>query len=131
MNTGVPAAVLLELLYLFTRHLRLLKIKIKSLNSDGFSTGLVCTISGFFFIIKRLLYYTDKLISLSVIFPFAAYGSFSLAEVFADKILSWYGSAQHDSFWDSSMKVSVVLGKSLGDALSRMVKLCYSITFFV
>ncbi|KAB5541415.1 hypothetical protein DKX38_014389 [Salix brachista] len=50
----------------------------------------------------------------------AAYGSFSLAEVFADKILSWYGSAQHDSFWDSSMKVSIVLGKSLGDALSWM-----------
>jgi hypothetical protein len=69
LNNGVSAAVLLELLYLFTQHLRLLKIKIKSSNSDGFSTGLVCTDLFFFFflvIIKRLPYYTDKLISLSV-----------------------------------------------------------------
>jgi hypothetical protein len=34
-------------------------------------------------------------------------------------------------FWASAMKVSIVLGKSLGDALSWMVKLCYSITLFV
>ncbi|KAG5238926.1 HVA22 protein [Salix suchowensis] len=58
---------------------KLLKIKIKSLNSDGFSTGWF-------------------LISLSVIFPFAAYGSFSLAEVFADKILSWFPLYHHMKF---------------------------------
>ncbi|KAG5238936.1 HVA22 protein [Salix suchowensis] len=45
-----------------------IEIKIKSLNSDGFSTGLV------------------------------SYGSFSLAEVFADKILSWFPLYHHMKF---------------------------------
>jgi len=82
-------------------------------------------------IIKRLPYHTDKLISLSVFILLQLMDLLASRKSLQIKFSPGMVLPNMIPFWASAMKVSIVLGKSLGDALSWMVKLCYSITLFV
>nr|GLL47366.1 HVA22-like protein k isoform X2 [Ipomoea trifida] len=84
----VSAAVLLVLFYLFILHLRQLNEGIKRSKKNGLCTGqfVVCS-----FLCVSLRTNEDSLL-------LAAYGSFSMVELFTDKLLNWFPLYYHTKF---------------------------------